>query len=159
MTETETEQQTAVRYERDDEGIVSLILDDPTASANTMNELYQRSMHAAVDRLYDEVGQDPQSVTGVLVTSAKKTFFAGGNLTLMMQAGPDDAATVFAARWSRRSTVPRSVAASRSPSPASTGSSSTTPPRWSVCPRRPSGSCPAVAGSPGSCGCWACSPA
>jgi 3-hydroxyacyl-CoA dehydrogenase/enoyl-CoA hydratase/3-hydroxybutyryl-CoA epimerase len=53
MTETETEQQTAVRYERDDEGIVSLILDDPTASANTMNELYQRSMHAAVDRLYD----------------------------------------------------------------------------------------------------------
>ena len=61
-----------------------------------MNELYQASMHAAVDRLYDELAADPDSVTGVVVTSAKKTFFAGGNLTLMMQATPDDAATVFA---------------------------------------------------------------
>ena len=91
MTDTQTDI-TAVRYERDDEGIVVLTLDDPTASANTMNELYQRSMHAAVDRLYDEV----DGVTGVVVASAKKTFFAGGNLTLMMQAKPDDAASVFA---------------------------------------------------------------
>jgi 3-hydroxyacyl-CoA dehydrogenase/enoyl-CoA hydratase/3-hydroxybutyryl-CoA epimerase len=89
---TQTQQQSAVRYERDADGIVTLTLDDPTASANTMNELYRDSMHAAVDRLYDE--QD--DVTGVVVTSAKKTFFAGGNLKLMMQATPDDAATVFA---------------------------------------------------------------
>ena len=91
MTDTQTDI-TAVRYERDDDGIVVLTLDDPTASANTMNELYQRSMHAAVDRLYDEV----DGVRGVVVASAKKTFFAGGNLTLMMQATPDDAASVFA---------------------------------------------------------------
>jgi 3-hydroxyacyl-CoA dehydrogenase/enoyl-CoA hydratase/3-hydroxybutyryl-CoA epimerase len=91
MTETQTDI-TAVRYEQDDDGIVVLTLDDPTASANTMNELYQRSMHAAVERLYDEV----DGVTGVVVASAKKTFFAGGNLTLMMQATPDDAASVFA---------------------------------------------------------------
>jgi 3-hydroxyacyl-CoA dehydrogenase/enoyl-CoA hydratase/3-hydroxybutyryl-CoA epimerase len=89
---TEQTEQTAVRYEQDADGIVTLTLDDPTASANTMNELYQRSMHAAVDRLYDEV----DDVTGVVIASAKKTFFAGGNLTLMMQATPDDAATVFA---------------------------------------------------------------
>jgi 3-hydroxyacyl-CoA dehydrogenase/enoyl-CoA hydratase/3-hydroxybutyryl-CoA epimerase len=82
----------SVRYEQDGDGIVTLTLDDPTASANTMNELYQRSMRAAVDRLYDEVG----GVTGVVVTSAKKTFFAGGNLTVLMQATPDDAASVFA---------------------------------------------------------------
>jgi 3-hydroxyacyl-CoA dehydrogenase/enoyl-CoA hydratase/3-hydroxybutyryl-CoA epimerase len=83
---------TAVRYEQDSDGIVTLTLDDPTAGANTMNELYQRSMHAAVDRLYDEV----DGVTGVVITSAKKTFFAGGNLQLMMQATPADAATLFA---------------------------------------------------------------
>jgi 3-hydroxyacyl-CoA dehydrogenase/enoyl-CoA hydratase/3-hydroxybutyryl-CoA epimerase len=82
----------SVRYEQDGDGIVTLTLDDPTASANTMNELYQRSMRAAVDRLYDEVG----GVAGVVVTSAKKTFFAGGNLTVLMQATPDDAASVFA---------------------------------------------------------------
>ncbi len=92
MTQAQTTEQTAVRYERDGEGIVTLTLDDPTASANTMNELYQRSMHDAVDRLYDEL----DDVIGVVVTSAKKTFFAGGNLGLMMQATPDDAPSVFA---------------------------------------------------------------
>ena len=71
-----TDATTAVRYEKDADGIVTLTLDDPTASANTMNELYRDSMHAAVDRLYDEV-DEVEGVTGVVVTSAKKTFFAG----------------------------------------------------------------------------------
>jgi len=93
---TQTQTGTAVRYDKDADGIVTLTLDDPTASANTMNELYQSSMHDAVDRLYDELAADPDSVTGVVVASAKKTFFAGGNLKLMMQATPDDAASVFA---------------------------------------------------------------
>ena len=53
MTST-TETQSAVHYERDADGIVTLTLDDPTASANTMNEVYRESMAAAVDRLYDE---------------------------------------------------------------------------------------------------------
>ena len=86
-----TDQQTAVTYERDADGIVTLTLDDPTASANTMNEIYQKSMAAAVDRLYDE--QD--DVTGVVIASAKKTFFAGGNLKLMTQATKDDAQRIF----------------------------------------------------------------
>jgi 3-hydroxyacyl-CoA dehydrogenase / enoyl-CoA hydratase / 3-hydroxybutyryl-CoA epimerase len=89
MTDTITE--TAVRYERDADGIVTLTLDDPTSSANTMTELYQRSMDEAVDRLYAE--QD--DVVGVVIASAKKTFFAGGNLKLMSQAGPDDAQRIF----------------------------------------------------------------
>ena len=93
---TSTDQQTAVRYDKDADGIVTLTLDDPTASANTMNELYQESMAAAVQRLYDELAADPDSVTGVVVASAKKTFFAGGNLKNMVQATQEDAASVFA---------------------------------------------------------------
>ena len=93
---TSTDQQTAVRYEKDADGIVTLTLDDPTARANTMNELYIESMAAAVDRLHDELAADPQSVTGVVVASAKKTFFAGGNLNKMVQATKADAADVFA---------------------------------------------------------------
>ena len=89
---TETQNQTAVHYDRDADGIVTLTLDDPTASANTMNDLYRESMAAAVQRLYDEV----DDVTGVVVASAKKTFFAGGNLKNMVQATKDDAAAVFA---------------------------------------------------------------
>jgi 3-hydroxyacyl-CoA dehydrogenase/enoyl-CoA hydratase/3-hydroxybutyryl-CoA epimerase len=91
MTAVQNEQ-TAVHYERDADGIVTLTMDDPTASANTMNEIYQRSMQAAVERLYDE----REDVTGVVVTSAKKTFFAGGNLTLMSQATKADAPRIFA---------------------------------------------------------------
>ena len=83
--------ESAVRYERDADGIVTLTLDDPTASANTMNDLYRTSMEAAVQRLYDEVGD----VTGVVIASAKKTFFAGGNLKEMVQAGPGDAQVIF----------------------------------------------------------------
>jgi 3-hydroxyacyl-CoA dehydrogenase / enoyl-CoA hydratase / 3-hydroxybutyryl-CoA epimerase len=96
VSTSSTDEATAVRYEKDADGIVTLTLDDPTASANTMNELYQRSMHEAVERLYDELAQDDQSVTGVVVTSAKKTFFAGGNLGLMMRSTPADAPSVFA---------------------------------------------------------------
>lgn len=69
MTSTDTDTQTAVRYDRDADGIVTLTLDDPTASANTMNELYQSSMEAAVQRLHAEV----DDVTGVVLASAKKT--------------------------------------------------------------------------------------
>ena len=63
---TSTTEQTAVRYDRDADGIVTLTLDDPTASANTMNDLYVESMAAAVDRLYDE----GDSITGVVVVNA-----------------------------------------------------------------------------------------
>ncbi|TYL54919.1 3-hydroxyacyl-CoA dehydrogenase [Nocardioides sp. BGMRC 2183] len=87
-----TDTQTAVRYEKDADGIVTLTLDDPNQSANTMNELYLSSMDACVNRLYDEA----DSVTGVVVASAKKTFFAGGDLKNMMKSSKDDGEAVFA---------------------------------------------------------------
>ncbi len=93
MTTTE-QTQTAVRYDKDAEGIVVLTLDDPTSSANTMNRLYRESMGAALDRLERELAAGAE-VPGVVVTSAKRTFFAGGDLKAMVQAGPDDAAAVF----------------------------------------------------------------
>ncbi len=90
MTEPST--QSAVRYDRGEDGIVVLTLDDPTAGANTMNEIYRDSMAAAVDRLEAEKAD----VVGVVVTSAKKTFFAGGNLKKMIEATPEDAPAIFA---------------------------------------------------------------
>ncbi|WP_030483739.1 3-hydroxyacyl-CoA dehydrogenase NAD-binding domain-containing protein [Nocardioides aequoreus] len=81
----------AVRYDRDADGIVTLTLDDPQASANTMNERYAAAMHDAVERLHAE----KDDLVGVVVTSAKRTFFAGGDLKGMLQTGPDDAEAVF----------------------------------------------------------------
>lgn len=84
--------QTAIRWEKDADNIVTLILDDPNQSANTMNALYQSSMGAAVDRLVAEKA----TVAGVIVTSAKKTFFAGGDLRLLLQVTPEKAADMAA---------------------------------------------------------------
>jgi 3-hydroxyacyl-CoA dehydrogenase/enoyl-CoA hydratase/3-hydroxybutyryl-CoA epimerase len=82
--------QSMIRWEKDADGVVILTLDDPNQSANTMNDLYARSMGATVDRL--EAERD--SITGVVITSAKKTFFAGGDLRLLIQARPENAAAV-----------------------------------------------------------------
>ena len=93
---TAVQTETAVRYDRDGDGVVTLTMDDPTAGANTMTELFARSMKAAVDRLYDDLDGPDGGVVGVIVASAKKSFFAGGNLHAMVQAGPEDAAELFA---------------------------------------------------------------
>ena len=63
-------------WEMDEDGIVTLTLDDPTSRANTMNELYVASLATTVDRLEAE----KDKINGVVITSAKKTFFAGGDL-------------------------------------------------------------------------------
>ncbi len=131
---------TTIRWDKDDDGIVVLTLDDPNQSANTMNAAYAASMAATVDRLEAEKDE----ITGVVITSAKKTFFAGGDLNDLKPATPEDCrrdrrassarARRSCAAWRRsagrswrRSTAPRSAAASRSRWPATTGSSSTTP--------------------------------
>ncbi len=89
-----TEQNHVVRYERDEDGIVTLTMDEPGAGANTMNEAYRDGMRTAVDRLVHEVAATGD-VVGVVLASGKKTFFAGGNLNLLVQARPEDARQLF----------------------------------------------------------------
>lgn len=80
-------EQTAIRWEKDADNIVTLTLDDPNQSANTMNELYGRSMAAVVERLEKE----KDDIAGIIITSAKKTFFAGGDLRDLLKASKEDA--------------------------------------------------------------------
>ncbi|TCO52392.1 3-hydroxyacyl-CoA dehydrogenase NAD-binding domain-containing protein [Actinocrispum wychmicini] len=79
-----------IRWEQDADGIVTLTMDDPNQSANTMNDTYRESMHETVERLAAE----QESITGVILTSAKKTFFAGGDLKLMSKTRKTDAAEI-----------------------------------------------------------------
>ena len=81
-----------IKWDKDADGIVTLTLDDPTGSANVMNEHYQESMRKAVERLVAE----KDSITGVVITSAKKTFFAGGDLNGIIQITPEQAGEAFA---------------------------------------------------------------
>ncbi|HYB38558.1 MAG TPA: 3-hydroxyacyl-CoA dehydrogenase NAD-binding domain-containing protein [Mycobacterium sp.] len=80
-----------IAWDKDADGIITLTMDDPSGSANVMNEAYIESMGKAVDRLVAE----KDSITGVVITSAKKTFFAGGDLTAMVQAKPEDTGQFF----------------------------------------------------------------
>ncbi len=84
-----------IKYDKDADGIVTLTLDDPTGSANVMNEHYSESMHNAVEKLVRLLAEDPDSISGVVITSAKKTFFAGGDLKGMIKLGPEDAGEAF----------------------------------------------------------------
>lgn len=85
----------AVKYELKD-GIAHLVLDDPSQSANTMNQAYTDSMEKAVNAFRDDIANQGDAIKGAVVSSAKKTFFAGGDLKLMTQATKDDAADLFA---------------------------------------------------------------
>ncbi|MEN8719422.1 MAG: 3-hydroxyacyl-CoA dehydrogenase NAD-binding domain-containing protein [Oceanococcaceae bacterium] len=74
------------KYDKDADGIVTITM-DMTGPVNSMNEEYEQAMGETVDRLEKEDG-----LTGVVITSAKKVFFAGGNLhgLLAFQPGRDE---------------------------------------------------------------------
>ncbi|AHH19169.1 putative fatty acid oxidation complex protein [Nocardia nova SH22a] len=102
-----------IGWHQDSDGIVVLTLDDPNQSANTMNADFQESFGRVVDRL--EAERD--SITGVVITSAKKTFFAGGDLRDLIRATPEhaehvtEAATAMNSRLRRLETLGRPVVA------------------------------------------------
>lgn len=77
----------AIRYEIDGDNIVTLTMDMPGQSANTMNAAYRAAMDETVERLLNE--QD--KIAGIVLTSAKKTFFAGGDLNELIQVTEENA--------------------------------------------------------------------
>jgi 3-hydroxyacyl-CoA dehydrogenase/enoyl-CoA hydratase/3-hydroxybutyryl-CoA epimerase len=79
-------------WEIDEAGIVTLTMDDPTQHVNTMNGIFRDSLLATVERLEAEKDR----ITGVVLTSGKKTFFAGGDLHELTKAKPEDAAELEA---------------------------------------------------------------
>src|SRR5688572_24893058 len=82
-----------VHFEKDSEGIVTITFDAPNAPVNTMTEEWQDAFTAAVERL----GKEKASTKGVILASAKKTFFAGAELKDVLKYGPKDGPQVF--RW------------------------------------------------------------
>src|SRR5215217_6109414 len=89
-----------IRWEKDSDNIVVLTLDDPDQSANTMNSAFVESLAVTIDRLGAELKSqkdtesEKDTIAGVVLVSAKKTFFAGGDLGELIQIQPDQAAEV-----------------------------------------------------------------
>lgn len=80
----------AIQYLKNDDGIIILTLDSPNQSANTMNADFRVALENVVSKLKSET-----SITGIILRSAKKTFFAGGDLDELIQARLEDATPFF----------------------------------------------------------------
>ena len=80
-----------IHYELDAGGIATLTFDALGAPVNTMTELWQREMAEAADRLE----RDKARIKGVLLASAKSTFFAGAQLQNVLKLRAEDAAEGF----------------------------------------------------------------
>ncbi|MGP9724445.1 3-hydroxyacyl-CoA dehydrogenase NAD-binding domain-containing protein [Corynebacterium sp. AOP40-9SA-29] len=78
-----------IAWETDGNGVVTLTIDDPNSPVNTMNAAFETSLAEIAEKL--RTGVEAGEVTGVVVTSAKKTFFAGGDIKTMITATPADA--------------------------------------------------------------------
>lgn len=77
----------AIRYELGSDKVLTLTIDMPGQSANTMNKAFRE----ALDETVPKVLGDLENIRGIIVTSAKKTFFAGGDLNEIFKVTRDDA--------------------------------------------------------------------
>ena len=78
-----------IRYDLDDStGIATLTFDEPDSPVNTMRPEWQDDMAEAAALLE----RDQERIKGVLLASAKTTFFAGAELKGVLKLKPEDAA-------------------------------------------------------------------
>ncbi len=79
----------AIRYDLGSDQILTLTIDMPGQSANTMDAAFRDALGETVAR----VKADLADLRGIIITSAKKTFFAGGDLNELHKVTREDAET------------------------------------------------------------------
>lgn len=72
-----------MHYDKDGDGIVTITM-DMSGPVNAMNDEFRQDFGEVVDKLGAEEG-----LTGVVIASAKKVFFAGGDLNELIAVTPD----------------------------------------------------------------------
>ena len=82
----------AIRFEKDSDNIVTLTMDLPGQGANIMNKTFNDAYKAIVLR----IEQEADSISGIIIASAKKTFFAGGDLNDLINIKAEQASEYFA---------------------------------------------------------------
>jgi 3-hydroxyacyl-CoA dehydrogenase / enoyl-CoA hydratase / 3-hydroxybutyryl-CoA epimerase len=78
-----------INYHKDENKIVHLILDKPDASANLMDAEFAQSFAEIIQRLLQD------DYHGVILRSAKSTFFAGGDLTMLSKVKHENSQSLF----------------------------------------------------------------
>jgi len=84
---------TSVKYQKDSNNIVHLILDKENASANLMDLSFADDFAKAAQQLVNDVANE--NVDGVIIRSAKSTFFAGGDINMLFKAGKSEAEQIM----------------------------------------------------------------
>ncbi len=84
-----------IQYQKDPQGIITLTFDAQGAAVNTMNAAFQAEFVQIVEKIVADVAANKDSVTGVIMASAKSTFFAGGDLRSLIAAQPSDAQSFY----------------------------------------------------------------
>ncbi len=80
-----------IKYELDAQGIATLTFDSPDGPVNTMSQAWQQDFIACVDRLMAE----KDKLRGVILASAKASFFAGADLKGVLRLTEADAPEVY----------------------------------------------------------------
>jgi 3-hydroxyacyl-CoA dehydrogenase/enoyl-CoA hydratase/3-hydroxybutyryl-CoA epimerase len=81
-----------IRYDIAGDGIATLTFDEPGSPVNTMCAQWQDDLTQAVER----VAADVPKIRGIVLASAKPTFFAGADLKSVMRLTAADAPAFFA---------------------------------------------------------------
>lgn len=79
----------AIRYELGSDQILTLTIDMPDQSANTMNAAFRDALSETAAKVKDDL----DNIRGIIIASAKKTFFAGGDLKELHKVTREDAGT------------------------------------------------------------------
>ena len=79
-----------IKYELQD-GIATITFDEPASPVNTMCEQWKDDLTEVTAR----VVKDKEAITGIILASAKSTFFAGADLKATMRLQPADAPRMF----------------------------------------------------------------
>lgn len=87
-----TQLQNHIKWEKDHDNIVTLTMDVQGHGVNTLNQSFCRALRQTIERL----AQEKANLKGVIVTSAKKSFVAGGDLNEMLALVSEEAAQLFA---------------------------------------------------------------
>lgn len=79
----------SIIYHKDERNIVHIIFDQPDSAVNLMDLGFADDLTQAVDRLLGD------EYVGVIMRSNKSTFFAGGDLELLLQTNDNNAQRIY----------------------------------------------------------------
>ena len=74
------------QYEKNADNIVIVTMDMEGQPVNTMNDVYPELMDEALNKIKADI----DNIAGIIFASAKKTFFAGGDLKGMLKLTKED---------------------------------------------------------------------